>query len=47
MIIYHNWFKIIYLSYLPVGHTHTEEVDGIFGNVANCKLTENIDDPVS
>lgn len=41
-LIHHSWFDHINVCFLPVGHTHTEEVDGMFGNIGSRKKFDPI-----
>lgn len=37
LLIRFHWFMEIYCCFLPVGHTHTEDVDGMFGKIGQRK----------
>lgn len=41
MLLYHNWFVTVYVCFLPVGHTHTEDVDGMFGQIGLRKRVDS------
>lgn len=46
-LVRRGWFQTCIISYLPVGHTHTEEVDGsIFGVIGASKNVNEIYSPV-
>lgn len=45
VLIEKKWFSVIYIAFLPVGHTH-DEVDGMFGTIGERKKFLCIDSPV-
>ena len=46
LMIRFNWFQNIFACFLPVGHTHTEDVDGMFGQIGSRKKFDSFHTPV-
>ena len=45
ILVAKNWFEMIYVAFLPVGHTH-DEVDSMFGVLGNHKKIAPCESPV-